>query len=582
MNFQDFYKFTIVKFINFKYRKYVHYSLLISIILFQFLLALFIYNEFYNVNELEKINLDREKLKKAEVIIQNTSSHFSDAQNDFISFLTNKNDTTFNGFQKNMNTGMNKFDTLNNKLASNSGFTKYFKENNKEEYKNYQVAKKKIDSLRKANPLTNTNGFKDLLDVKNFDYNQILNSVKVDTKVEVDSIKKKGFFGRLGNAISGDVEVQKEKVNVVVSMKFGKNVSSGNVQQQLGQAFNKTNEYYQEQIKNLKIKLSLNKNSETELLLKSFDFLENSHTALKAINSSFISYKNAIDKKYNKKEAETKSIRRITVFGIIILVLLVSIILIILTRLAFGYEKRLLVANKTIQENLIFKDKLVSMISHEIRTPLSIISLYSIQLKDKIVDPIIKQLFESITFTTNSANLLASQILEFSKNEQKKIVLKPSNFNVKNELNEVLNGLKSLVEQKNNTLDINLDLPDNLNVTSDVVKMYQVFYNLIGNANKFTEKGTILVQAKTVNSSPKYCKLEVTISDTGKGIKQEDITAIFNNFYQSVAEEKVHNLGAGLGLYLCKELIELFDGEIFIESKINMGTKVKFSLQFLK
>ena len=139
-----------------------------------------------------------------------------------------------------------------------------------------------------------------------------------------------------------------------------------------------------------------------------------------------------------------------------------------------------------------------------------------------------------------------------------------------------------MVEQKNNTLDINLDLPDDLNVTSDVVKMYQVFYNLIGNANKFTEKGTILVQAKTVNSTPKYCKLEVTISDTGKGIKQEDITAIFNNFYQSVAEEKVHNLGAGLGLYLCKELIELFDGEIFIESKINMGTKVKFSLQFLK
>ena len=83
----------------------------------------------------------------------------------------------------------------------------------------------------------------------------------MDTKVEVDSIKKKGFFGRLGNAISGDVDVQKEKVNIVVSMKFGKNVSSGNVQQQLGKAFNKTNEYYQEQIKNLKVKLSLNKNS---------------------------------------------------------------------------------------------------------------------------------------------------------------------------------------------------------------------------------------------------------------------------------------------------------------------------------
>lgn len=582
MNFKDLYKFTIIKFINFKYRKYVHYSLLISIILFQTLLALFVYNEFYNVNELEKINLDREKLKNAEVIIQNTSSHFSDAQNEFISFLTNKNQDTFNGFQKNMNTGLNKFDTLNNKLKSNSGFSKYFKENHKEEYQNYHNAKKKIDSLRKANPLTNTSGFNDLLDVKNFDYSQILNSVKVDTKVEVDSVKKKGFFGRLGNAISGDVEVQKEKVNIVVSMKFGKNVSSGNVQQQLGKAFNKTNEYYQDQIKKLKVKLSLNKNSETELLLKSFDFLENSHTALKAINLSFISYKNAIDKKYNKKEAETKSIRRITVFGIILLVLLVSIILIILTKLAFGYEKRLLIANKTIQENLIFKDKLVSMISHEIRTPLSILSLYSIQLKNQIVDPIIKQLFESITFTTNSANLLASQILEFSKNEQKKIALKPSEFNVKNELIEVLNGLKTLVEQNENTLNIHLNLPEDLYVTSDVVKMYQVFYNLIGNANKFTEKGVIDVQAKVVEESSPISKLEVTISDTGKGISKQDINAIFNNFYQSVAEDKVHNLGAGLGLYLCKELIELFDGKITIESSINKGTRVNFYLNFSK
>lgn len=186
------------------------------------------------------------------------------------------------------------------------------------------------------------------------------------------------------------------------------------------------------------------------------------------------------------------------------MVLLVSIILIILTRLAFGYEKRLLVANETIQENLIFKDKLVSMISHEIRTPLSILSLYSIQLKNKIVDPIIKQLFESITFTTNSANLLASQILEFSKNEQKKIAIKPSEFNVKNELIEVLNGLKTLVEQKENTLNINLNLPDDLNVTSDVVKIYQVFYNLIGNANKFTEKGIIDVQAKVIDVSLKF------------------------------------------------------------------------------
>ena len=125
-------------------------------------------------------------------------------------------------------------------------------------------------------------------------------------------------------------------------------------------------------------------------------------------------------------------------------------------------------------------------------------------------------------------------------------------------------------------------MPEDLYVTSDVVKMYQVFYNLIGNANKFTEKGVIDVQAKVVDESSKISKLEVTISDTGKGISKQDINAIFNNFYQSVAEDKVHNLGAGLGLYLCKELIELFDGKITIESSINKGTRVNFYLNFSK
>jgi signal transduction histidine kinase len=222
----------------------------------------------------------------------------------------------------------------------------------------------------------------------------------------------------------------------------------------------------------------------------------------------------------------------------------------VLTRLAFGYEKRLLEANKQIQENLIFKDKIVSMISHEIRTPLSILSLYSGQLRSQTADPMLKQLFESISFTTKSANLLANQILEFSKNEQKKLKVNPVTFNVKEELSEVFHGLKSLVEDNKNKLTINLEVPNDLIVQSDIVKIYQIFYNLIGNANKFTEKGTIKVTAKIDAVSQTNVMLQVTVSDNGKGIHKEDIANIFTNFYQSVAEEKVHNLGAGLGLYL--------------------------------
>ena len=580
MNFKQLYTFTIIKFINFKYRKYVHYSLLFSIVLFQIILFLSIYNEFYNVNKLEEINDELQQLKGAESQIQNSSIHFFQTQNDFINFLTDKSQAKFEVFQNDVQFGLKEFDTLNNSLAENSAYINYFKENCQEDYKNFENAKNKIDSLRKANPITNTSNFETLLDLKKFDYSQILNSVKIETTVEVDSVKKKGFFGRLGSAISGNVDVQKEKVNIVVSMKFGKNVSTGNVQEQLGNAFKKTNDYYQDQLKQLRLKVGKNKNSENELLLKSFEFLDNTNAALQAINTSFNQYKNNVETQYNKKQTETNTIRKISVFGAIVLVLFVSFILMVLTRLAFGYERRLIEANKKIQENLIFKDKIVSMISHEIRTPLSILSLYSGQLKNQTADPMMKQLFESISFTTKSANLLANQILEFSKNEQKKITVNPVSFNVKDELSEVLQGLKSLVEENENQLVINLEVSNDVIVQSDIVKIYQIFYNLVGNANKFTEKGTITVEAKVNETEKSNFVLDVSIADTGKGIRQEDIAAVFSNFYQSVAEEKVHNLGAGLGLYLCKELIELLNGKIIIESSLNKGTIVRFSINF--
>jgi signal transduction histidine kinase len=545
-------------------------------------LFLSIYNEFYNVNKLEEINDELQQLKGAESQIQNSSIHFFQTQNDFINFLTDKSQVKFEVFQNDVKFGLKEFDTLNNSLAENSSYINYFKENCQEDYKNFENAKNKIDSLRKANPITNTSNFETLLDLKKFDYSQILNSVKIETTVEVDSVKKKGFFGRLGSAISGNVDVQKEKVNIVVSMKFGKNVSTGNVQEQLGNAFKKTNDYYQDQLKQLRLKVGKNKNSENELLLKSFEFLDNTNAALQAINASFNQYKNNVETQYNNKQTETNTIRKISVFGAIVLVLFVSFILMVLTRLAFGYERRLIEANKRIQENLIFKDKIVSMISHEIRTPLSILSLYSGQLKNQTADPMMKQLFESISFTTKSANLLANQILEFSKNEQKKLTVNPVSFNVKDELSEVLQGLKSLVEENENQLCINLKVSNDVIVQSDIVKIYQIFYNLVGNANKFTEKGTITIEAKVKETEESNFVLDVSIADTGKGIRQEDIAAVFSNFYQSVAEEKVHNLGAGLGLYLCKELIELLNGKIIIESSLNKGTIVRFSIQLSK
>lgn len=117
MNFRQLYTFTITRFINFKYRKFVHYCLLFSIVLFQFILFLSIYNEFYNENKLGEINYELQQLKGAEAQIQNSSIHFFQTQNDFINFLTDKSQAKFEVFQNDVEIGLTEFDSLNNSIT---------------------------------------------------------------------------------------------------------------------------------------------------------------------------------------------------------------------------------------------------------------------------------------------------------------------------------------------------------------------------------------------------------------------------------------------------------------------------------
>ena len=101
-------------------------------------------------------------------------------------------------------------------------------------------------------------------------------------------------------------------------------------------------------------------------------------------------------------------------------------------------------------------------------------------------------------------------------------------------------------------------------ITDDFIAIYELVknsYDAYANRVKITFK-----------------KDEIIIADNGKGMSENDLKSVFESYYQGVVSEKVHNLGVGLGLNLCKELVELFNGEIKIESKINQGTKVSFNL----
>jgi signal transduction histidine kinase len=125
-------------------------------------------------------------------------------------------------------------------------------------------------------------------------------------------------------------------------------------------------------------------------------------------------------------------------------------------------------------------------------------------------------------------------------------------------------------------IDENIN-PD-INVYSDNKKINQIFMNILGNANKFTENGQIKVTATTQPVDENTISLITEISDTGVGISKSDLEKIFEPYYQGVLSEDVENLGAGLGLSLCKEIIGLYDGNISVSSEEGKGTTVHFSV----
>jgi len=247
--------------------------------------------------------------------------------------------------------------------------------------------------------------------------------------------------------------------------------------------------------------------------------------------------------------------------------------------MAFMYERKLKVANLQITENLNFKNRILGMFSHELRSPLKIIDIYINKINKKTTDNHIKEHLKSISFTNKTLLMQANQILEYTKNQQVENKLIPEIFNLKSEIQSILRTIEPYVETRNNRFLITENIDSDIMVYSDPTKINQIFTNILANANKFTENGDISIDTTSKKRNESTIILQTSISDTGVGISKSDLKQIFEPYYQGIISKEIANLGAGLGLSLCKEIIELFDGKIAVESTIGKGTTVNFSIK---
>jgi two-component system OmpR family sensor kinase len=218
------------------------------------------------------------------------------------------------------------------------------------------------------------------------------------------------------------------------------------------------------------------------------------------------------------------------------------------------------------------KMEFLSMMSHELRTPLSAIKAYSDTIIDSyemLDDETLIEFFTTIQSETNHLNRLLNDLLDFSKLELKTLSLEKTKFNINGLINEICNTLEEFAN--NNDVEIIFNNDKELEVYLDRTRMRQVIFNLVQNAIKYSDKEKkdkfVKITTKMDNGN-----LIIVIEDNSIGIKEEDKEKVFDKFYRSDTSLTYEIQGTGVGLSIVKDMVELHDGTIELDTNLGKGS----------
>ena len=288
--------------------------------------------------------------------------------------------------------------------------------------------------------------------------------------------------------------------------------------------------------------------------------------------------------------------------SLVIFVSLISFLSVVASFLNYNLRNKLILISKNRDEstNLLLKEtiekeniaqlaliekkqkiELLAKINHEVRTPLNSILMYFEMLDDGSLRSLddIKKFSNAVKISSQRLLNTISNYVDYAKIESGKLETENDLFSLSEEVEHSVQLLRPLAYSKNNEIVlINNNQSQNL-VYSDSGKFHQILINLIANAVKFTNNGSIRVTFENRQKSEDLYEIITSVEDNGPGIPQEQLLNIFDPFV-SLKERDKESYGSGLGLSICRDFIKMLNGDIKVESIVGKGAKFIFKIPY--
>ncbi|HLS38362.1 MAG TPA: ATP-binding protein [Sphingobacterium bovisgrunnientis] len=395
--------------------------------------------------------------------------------------------------------------------------------------------------------------------------NRILNDTLARVEVDADTIvkKKQSLFKRIFNAKNDTV------LNTSSSAVL--NVNQIDIVQKNIENLIRTNEEsYSKNFSNLRSIYLRSKEKERKLITSNYQLINDLKKSIETIREiEYSKFRSAEKDDYILYKFNTQKFRSYAIMALCVILLMLMFI-IYYQYVVSKYEKKLIKEKEYASKLAEEKTNLLANISHEIRTPLYSLKGVVKLLTSKKTEAIDDKILSNINYDINLINNTVNDILNLSKIESQAIDVVMDEVYISKIVNDTFSLHKYQANQKGLNFINENQLNDILTIKSNEFRLRQIISNLISNALKYTNKGTIKVVSKITGD-----KIQIDVVDTGIGIDEKKIDQIFRKYY-TVEGEKT-KVGFGLGLHISQLLAKHIGGKLSVKSQLGIGST--FSLQ---